>query len=141
VVRDGHSWASCDKRLPLPVEQGIGNDSGEPAPHQRSALAWPYELLAGNGEEELEKIAIQIGIASLTKRLGWCAADLAPHCFERREILLKARQRARKLQSMLVAAKCFRVAANEARQKPRGWLSLLCSGDESGRGKRPDRFS
>jgi hypothetical protein len=82
LVRDGYSWTSRHKGLSLTVEQAIGDDSGKRAPHQGSSLAGSDELLPRTSEEELEEIAVEIGIASFTKDLGRGAADLAPHCIE-----------------------------------------------------------
>jgi hypothetical protein len=96
LLEQGDSWASRDESLPLPVKDGVGYDSPQCAPHQGSALARSHELFSRNGEQELQEVSIQIGVAPLAGSPGprRGAADLPAHGIERFEIRLKAGRRA-----------------------------------------------
>src|SRR5215468_8603641 len=60
---------SGNKSLPLSVQHFCRNDVGEGPAHERATLARSLELIRGNREKELNKVAIQVRIPSLTQNL------------------------------------------------------------------------
>ena len=91
------------------MQQFLWNHAVKRATHQRPPLAWPQELVGRNGEEEFEKIAVEIRVAFPVARIRrWrITGKLTSQGFESVEIVLEARSCAEEMESLWVSTDCI----------------------------------
>src|SRR5215468_7470444 len=112
---------SGNKSLPLSVQHFCRNDVGEGPAHERATLARSLELIRRNREKELNKVAIQVRIPSLTQNLRRpdTGSDLPPQGFHCSQPFLEARSGWKQRESVLALREGSTVCRNEAGIPPR----------------------
>ena len=82
----------------LSIEDSIGNDAHECAPHERPTLPRANQLLTGSGKYKFHQVAVKEWVTLLVSRVERQSStrQLSSQRFERGHVCLKTRQRTEK---------------------------------------------